>query len=147
MKPNDLKLKITIREQIMTLWEISKQTDTYIMFKASITSGKKKPDGTWDNINQTFTCFANGEAMNFLNEKFAQKAKVKVTGVLTLLPEKRTAMGRNGEYQETIFSNPTMNIDKIELLEMGENGYSNSYSNAPSSKEGDYSAIDDDIPF
>ena len=143
MRPNDLKLRISVKDQQLTLWEILRQEQNYIMFRASVTSGKKKPDGTWDNINQTFTCFANGEAVKVLNEKFAQKAKVKISGSLTMMPEKRTATGRNGnEYQESIFSNATLNVDQIEFLEPGENFSGNSGRN-----DADYSSIDDDIPF
>ena len=138
---NDLKLRIRIQDQQMTLWEIVKKADTYLMFRASITSGKKNPDGTWDNVSQNFTCFANGDAIKKINDGFVQKAKIKVTGSLTFLPEKRTAMGKNGEYQESIFSNATINVDAIEFLE-AENFTSNFEKNDTS-----YSSIDDDIPF
>ena len=138
---NDLKLRVRVQDQQMTLWEIIKRAETYTMFRASITSGKKNPDGTWDNINQTFTCFANGDAMNAVNDNFSQRAKIKISGSLTMLPEKRAAMGKNGEYQETIFSNPTLNVESIEFIE----------SEAPSvnteKSDTTYEAIDDDIPF
>jgi hypothetical protein len=139
---NELKLRLKIQEQQMTLWEITKQADNYIMFRASVTSGKKNPDGTWDNINQGFTCFANGEAMKKISDNFTQRARIKVSGSITMLPEKRPAVGRNGsEYQETIFSNATLNVDNVEFIE-GENFASNSEKN-----DAQYSAIDDDIPF
>jgi hypothetical protein len=140
---NQLKLRIRIQDQQMTLWKIIKQEPTYIMFNASITSGKKNSDGTWDNINQPFTCFANTEAMKtIVQNKSADRAKIKVSGSITMLPEKRTAMGRNGEYQETIFSNPTINIDTVEFLSAGET-QSGEYQKADDT----YSKIDDDIPF
>ena len=139
---NDLKLRVRVQEQQMTLWEIVKKADTYTMFRASITSGKKNPDGTWDNISQNFTCFVNGEAMNILNENFNQKAKIKVSGSLTMMPEKRTSMGKNGEYQETIFSNLTMNVDTIEFLEVEMQA-----NNFEKTTNTTYSTIDDDIPF
>ena len=139
---NDLKLRIRIQDQQMTLWEIVKKADTFTMFRASITSGKKNPDGTWDNISQNFTCFANGDAMSVLNENFNQKAKIKITGSLTMIPEKRTAMGKNGEYQEVIFSNSIINVDTIEFLESEVQS-----GNFEKTTNSTYSAIDDDIPF
>lgn len=149
-KNNDLKLRIRIHEQQLTLWEITKQTDTYIMFRASITSGKKNSDGTWDNINQTFTCFVNGEIMEKLKNNFVQRARIKVNGSLTMLPEKRDAEGRNGKYQESIFSNATINIENFEFLE-GADNYNNNNTEkfSGNSEKGNigYSSIDDDIPF
>jgi hypothetical protein len=138
---NDLKIKVKIQDQQMTMWEIVKKADTYIMFRASITSGKKNPDGTWDNVNQSFTCFANGDVIKKINDGFVQKVKIKVSGILTFVPEKRTAMGKNGEYQESIFSNATINVDTIEFME-GENFSGNFEKN-----DAPYSSIDDDIPF
>lgn len=139
---NDLKIRIKIQDQYMTLWEIIKRTETYTMFRASVTSGKKNPDGTWDNVSQNFTCFANGEAMNIVNENFSQRAKIKVTGSLTMIPEKRTAMGKNGEYQESIFSNATLNVDLIEFTES-----ENSTSIEVEKDSTDSISVDDDIPF
>jgi hypothetical protein len=138
---NDLKLRVRIQDQQMTLWEIVKKADTYLMFRASITSGKKNPDGTWDNVSQNFTCFANGDAIKKISDGFVQKAKIKVTGSLTFLPEKRSAMGKNGEYQESIFSNATINVEAVEFVEV-ENFAGNFEKNDTS-----YSSIDDDIPF
>ena len=139
---NDLKIRVRVSGQQMTLWEITKQESNYVMFRASITSGKKNQDGTWDNVNQTFTCFANGDAMKKITDGFVQRAKIKVSGSLTMLPEKRTSMGKSGtEFQETIFSNSTMNIDAVEFIE-SENFTSNSEKSDAS-----YSSIDDDIPF
>lgn len=147
----DLKLRVRIQEQQMTLWQITRIEASYIMFRATITSGKKNPDGTWDNINQSFTCFANGDNVNKIQDGVkgfdAQKIgkKIKITGSLTMLPEKRSAMGKNGEYQESIFSNATINVDAIEFLEDGASGYAN--NNYEKAQQSSYSAIDDDIPF
>ena len=138
---NDIKLKLKISEQIMTLWDIKQETDTYVMFNASITSGKKKPDGTWDNISQGFTCFATGENIKKLKDNFAQKARIKVSGSVTMLPEKRSATSKNGtQFQETIFSGATISVEKLEFIT------SENY-NASSSKSNTYEQIDDDIPF
>lgn len=157
---NDLRLKIKVQDQQMTFWEIVKKESTYIMFRASITSGKKNPDGTWDNISQNFTCFCfYGNAENssrvdtLLN--LNQKAKIKVSGSLTMLPEKRTAQGKNGEYQEPIFSNLTISVDTIELVDdkantSGSNNYAKASGKSDVDNEKDYttcSKIDDDIPF
>ena len=157
---NDLKLKIKVQDQQMTFWEIVKKEDTYIMFRASITSGKKNPDGTWDNVSQNFTCFCfygnaenNSRAETLLSLK--EKAKIKVSGSLTMLPEKRTAQGKNGEYQEPIFSGFTFSIDTIELVDgkanaSGSNNYAKESGKSDVDNEKDcttYSEINDDIPF
>jgi hypothetical protein len=138
---NDIKLKLKIQEQQMTLWEIKQETDTWIMFNASITAGKKKPDGTWDNINQGFTCFATGENIKKLKDNFKQRDKIKVSGSITMLPEKRSAVGKNGkEFQETIFSGATISVEKLDFIT------SENYE-ASSQKSDTYGQIDDDIPF
>lgn len=151
---NELKLRVNVRDQPMTYWDIKKQTDTYIMFSASINSGKKKPDGTWDNINQSFTCFANGEAMAFIeSNNLQQRTKIKVSGSLTMLPEKRPATGAKSEYPETIFSSASISVNEIEIVE--DNSYS--ANNAPKTNSNNYrqqakgldkiEGVDDDIPF
>jgi hypothetical protein len=145
----DLKLRIKIQDQYMTLWEVIRSEPNYVMFRASVTSGKKNPDGTWDNVNQNFTCFANGEAMNSIKQNFhqqegsPQRAKIKVSGNLALLPEKRTAMGKNGEYQESIFSNATLNVDFIEFVELNNEGMEIQTKKT----EEENIDMDDDIPF
>lgn len=146
---NDLKLRIKITDQVITLWEIVKLTDTYIMFRASISSGKKKSDGTWDNISQTFTCFVNGDLMMNLQENFSQKARATISGSLTMLPEKRTAMGKNGEYQEAIFSNATINVESINFQPSHSNSLNkfNQSDNYAKASKGEYQDISDDIPF
>lgn len=143
-----------MESQEMTFWEIIKEEDAYIMFKVSITSGKKNPDGTWDNVSQSFTCFANGDAKNtFKALGLKQKDKIKVSGFISLLPEKRTAQGKNGEYQETIFSNATININTVELVCSAKNGGSQDYQKASGGSEAkmqsNQSGNDDigDIPF
>jgi hypothetical protein len=147
---NELKLRLKIADQQLTLWEIIRQEPTYVMFRASVTSGKKNPDGTWNNINQTFTCFASGDAMQPLLDNFVQKGRIKVSGSITMLPEKRSAVGKNGnEFQESIMSNLTLNVDALEFIE-AESFNNSSESFVPSQKvaNSDFaSRIDDDIPF
>lgn len=145
---NDLKLRLKMHDQQMTLWEIIKETDTYLMFRASITSGKKNADGTWDNVNQTFTCFANSDLIGKIKDNFTQKAKIKVSGSITMMPEKRAATGRNGqEYQESIFSNVTLNVDAIEFIESDISQGAQNFTGNSQKINTEYSSIDDDIPF
>jgi len=138
---NDIKLKLKISEQTMTLWDIKKETDTYVMFNASITSGVKNKDGTWDNINQGFSCFVNGDEAKKLKHNFSQRARIKVSGSIAILPEKRSAKGKDGkEYQETIFSGATISVEKLDFIT------SENYETSPQ-KSDTYEQIDANIPF
>ncbi len=143
----NIRLNIKVANQILTLWERVKTPENYTLFKGSITSGKKKEDGTWENISSTFSCFVFKENIEKLDNGFQERKKILIkSGSLSVLPEKRVVQGKNGEYKETIFTNPTITIFEFDFI--------NETENAPKPTLAKYSyddnkldEINDDIPF
>tara|TARA_B100001059_G_scaffold218794_1_gene239310 strand:- start:439 stop:822 length:384 start_codon:yes stop_codon:yes gene_type:complete len=108
----ELKLKISISNQPMKIWSIQK-SEKFTLTRASISAGKRKSDGTWDNISQTFSCFLHGLEKADFDQMVAEGMRIKVNGNITVLPEKRY----NNNIKEIIFTKPIINIDNFTIIE------------------------------
>ena len=142
-KENTLKLSIPVTDLKITLWTVLKRDLSYIMFKASIMSSKKNEDGTWLNEYNYITCFAYNEIMHKINEIYQEKKKLQISGTFSFMPEQREVTGKNGNYNETIYTKPSLIINSFE--EFAEDGKTIHYkSKSSNDKSQEYN---EDIPF
>lgn len=111
----DLKIKIQIGDQPVMVWDIIKKDDKYTCFKASISAGKKQPDGSWINKSQNFSCFVYGEIKEKFDREVIPQKRIKIWGNIAMLPEKE--QDPNSNFMRTLFSKAQINIDRFEILE------------------------------
>ncbi len=119
-----LKLKIQINGQKVTLFKIIKNTETYLMLNASINSSKKNMEThQWDTVSSYFTCFMGKEIMKKLENNFVEKMQIIIDkGVLELLPDKHTVTSELGKtFEETFYTKATISIYEFSFLENKSN--------------------------
>jgi hypothetical protein len=154
MKNNDIKFKMPISNLELTTWQIYENEKSFCI-KTSLQSGRRNPDGTWDNANLNITAFVyNEDIKNKLRAGLQKKGKIIITdGYLQFLTEKRTAKGKNGkDYQETLYTNGVITINNFEFVNEDEITKGGMFpKNEPAKNNFNSSLpdvdINDDIPF